>query len=145
MTRVDFYLTQDPSPQQRHITACRLVEKAFRLGHHIYLHTDNAEQARQLDDLLWTFHNTSFVPHSCSDADSPTANYSPVMIGQQHHLDAKHDVLINLAGEIPDFFTRFERVAEIVGGQEEEREASRKRFRYYRDRGYALETHQLAK
>ena len=145
MTRVDFYLTQDSSPQQRNITACRLVEKAFRLGHHIYVHTDDAEQATRLDDLLWTYTNTSFVPHCCSEADSSTANYSTVVIGQQHYLDARHDVLINLASEIPEFFTRFERVAEIVGGREDDREASRERFRFYRDRGYALETHQLAK
>ena len=145
MTRVDFYLTQDLSAQQRNFTACRLIEKVFRLGHHVYIHTDDDEQAKQLDDLLWTFHNISFVPHCCAEVNSSTANYSKVVIGQQHHLDAKHDVLINLASEIPVFFTRFERVAEIVGGQDVEREASRERFRFYRDRGYALETHQLTK
>lgn len=145
MTRVDFYLTQDATSQQRHMTACRLVEKAFRLGHHVYVHTNDPQQASQFDDLLWTFNKTSFVPHCCNNVAIDTADYQAVVIGQQHHLDAKHDVLINLADSIPDFFTRFERVAEIVGGQEADRETSRERFRFYRDRGYALETHELAK
>ena len=53
------------------------------------------------------------------------------------------EVLINLADEVPDFFSRYARVAEIVDADAIRREKGRERFRFYRDRGYQLQTHQL--
>ena len=141
MTRIDFYLTQTSNEKQRLLTACRLVEKVNKLGHHVFIYSDNAEQVKQLDELLWTFRDGSFLPHTTSDASD--ADMHPVVIGEQHQEDAAHDVMINLADSIPDCFSRFERVAEVVGGVENEKQAARQRFKFYRDRGYALETHEL--
>lgn len=143
MTRVDFYLTPASSEQQRLLTACRLAEKAYQLGHHVFIYADKAEQVQQLDDMLWTFRAGSFLPHTNSDAEDVAAY--PVVIGTQHRDEAAHDVMINLAENIPDCFSRFERVAEVVSGIEEERQAARNRFKFYRDRGYELETHELKK
>ena len=50
--------------------------------------------------------------------------------------------MINLAAEVPEFFSRYQRVAEVVDGHAERRERSRDRYRFYRDRGYKLNTHQ---
>jgi DNA polymerase III subunit chi len=52
-------------------------------------------------------------------------------------------VLINLGAEVPQFFGRFERVAELVDQRPELLAQSRERFRFYRERGYELNTHQL--
>jgi DNA polymerase-3 subunit chi len=52
-------------------------------------------------------------------------------------------VLINLAAEVPEFFSRYERVAEVVDADAVRREQSRERYRFYRDRGYKLNTHQV--
>ena len=56
---------------------------------------------------------------------------------------AETDLLINLADEIPMFFSRFQRVVEVVSEDKQSRESGRNRFRFYRDRGYDLRTHQL--
>ena len=141
MTRIDFYLTQTGNERQRLLTACRLVEKVNKLGHHVFIYADKAEQVQQLDELLWTFRDGSFLPHTTSDAAD--ANRHSVVMGTRHQEDSAHDVMINLAGSVPDCFSRFERVAEIVGGIEDEKQAARQRFKFYRDRGYALETHEL--
>ena len=141
MTRIDFYLTQAGNIKQRMLTACKLAEKATRLGHKVFIHTDQAEQATALDELLWTFRPGSFLPHTTADADD--AQSHPIIIGCAQEPGPVHDILINLAASTPDFFTRFERVAEIVGGTEDDKQAARERFRFYRDRGYALETHDL--
>ena len=53
------------------------------------------------------------------------------------------DVLINLAADVPEFFSRYERVAEVVDANALRREQSRERYRFYRDRGYKLDTHQV--
>jgi len=50
-------------------------------------------------------------------------------------------VLVNLHAEPPPFFSRFERLAEIVGVDDVP--AGRERFRFYRERGYEMRTHDL--
>ena len=50
---------------------------------------------------------------------------------------------MNLAADVPEFFSRYERVAEVVDANTERRERSREGYRFYRDRGYQLNTHQV--
>ncbi|MGB1191745.1 MAG: DNA polymerase III subunit chi, partial [Pseudomonadales bacterium] len=54
-----------------------------------------------------------------------------------------HDVLVNLTEETPECFSRFTRVAEVVMSTDEAKAKSRQRYKYYRDRGYPLEVHNL--
>ena len=57
-----------------------------------------------------------------------------------------HDeVLLNLRPEWPPFFSRFQRLIEIVSLDDEDRAAARERYRFYRDRGYEIRTHDLSK
>ena len=59
-------------------------------------------------------------------------------------MDNPHnEVLINLSAEVPLIFSHFERVAEIIPEGEENRNSGRERFRFYRDRGYPLQSHNI--
>jgi DNA polymerase-3 subunit chi len=53
-------------------------------------------------------------------------------------------VLVNLHRDPPPFFSRFERLAEIVGTDEDSVAAGRARYRFYRERGYELRNHDLS-
>ena len=64
-------------------------------------------------------------------------------IGDREPPDSHRDVLINIADEVPRFFSSFERVLEPVFGDSEQRAVARARFGFYRERGYALQTHKL--
>jgi len=142
VTRVDFYVLRSANASETQRTACRIAEKAYRLGQKVYLHTGSQQSAESVDQLLWVFRDGSFVPHDL--ADSTSAGSTAVVIGHDREPDPAHrDLLINLADEVPLFFSRFERVAEIVGGDEQQRIIARERFRFYRDRGYSLNTHEL--
>ncbi|MBI5611460.1 MAG: DNA polymerase III subunit chi [Gammaproteobacteria bacterium] len=141
MTRVDFYLLNDAHGDKQQF-ACRLADKTYRLGHRSYLLTAGAGEAAALDELLWTFAAASFVPHAVYRADTEPPDQA-VLIGHVPPPDAWHQLLISLTPQIPEFFSRFARVAEIVGPTENEKAAARERFRFYRERGYALETHSL--
>lgn len=145
MTRIDFYILADSKPLLAAHTACRLAEKAYRLKHAIYIHTSGQPQTSELDMLLWTFRDASFVPHQLHRADA--MNDSPIVIGHDTCTDAElathHQLLINLDQTVPPFFSRFERVAEIVGADETQRNSARERFKFYRERGYELQTHEL--
>ena len=139
--RVDFYVLAAADDAARMRFACRLAEKACHLKHRIHLHTDSAGDASALDELLWTFRQGSFVPHEIVVLGLPAR--SPVTIGHGGNPPPPGDLLINLAGAVPDFAGQFTRVAEIVDGSEQGRRLGRERFRSYRERGQEPATHNI--
>lgn len=141
MTKVDFYLLGTDGDSRERI-ACRLVEKAWRLGNRVYLLAPDKPAAHELDDLLWTFSQGSFVPHAVCEQDAD-ADIHPVLIGHAEPPAALNDVLISLSPEVPAWFSRFTRVAELVGTTEDDKALGRDHYRFYRERGYPLETHNL--
>lgn len=142
MARVDFYILSQHGARERHSFACRLAEKAYRLDNTVHIHAGSREVAEQLDDLLWTFRDGSFVPH---DLLSPMAaeRRSPVTIGCDSGPAEPGDLLINLCDEVPSFASAFPRVAELVTADDDCKRQSRKRFVAYRDNGHTLETHNV--
>lgn len=139
--RVSFYVLAAQEPVARLNYACRLTEKAYRLNQRIHLHTATRADTELLDKLLWTFRQGSFVPHERLDPARPPA--APVTIGDGTGEPPAIDLLINLAAEVPGFFRHCARVAEIIDGNPECREAGRTRHRFYRQNGLEPETHQV--
>ena len=119
----------------------RLVAKAWGQKLNVLVYTPDQTVAATLDRLLWTQPSLSFIPH-CHDAH-PLAGMTPVIIGKRTDSLASTDVLINLDTEPPPVFSRFERLMEIVGGDENDLELGRQRYRFYKDRGYELVNHDL--
>jgi DNA polymerase III subunit chi len=139
VTQVDFYVLAQP--QQRALFACRLAEKIYHLGKRVYIHTADEQLSRTLDDLLWTFQSGSFVPHERYQ-DGGSA-HSPVVIGDAAQPNVAADVLINISDELPIFYSRFARVAEIVDGEEAVKLKGRDRFRRYREQGCTMLSHPI--
>jgi DNA polymerase-3 subunit chi len=143
MTQVDFYILAAQARDDRFGLACRLTDKAWRQGRRVLLHTAGPEDARHLDGLLWSYRDQSFIPHGALGQADPALN--PVLIGNPGQDPGdEHDVLINLATEVPTFFSRFDRVLECVDNDEAARQASRDRYRFYKEHGYPLQTHAIA-
>jgi len=141
MTQVDFYILQNSQPDAQAMLTCRLTEKAFKQGHQVYINTASGQQLKKLDDMLWTFRDGSFLPHGLYDVNADSDH--PVLLGHDVEPEGPSDVLVNLSNDVPSFFSRFNRVAELVGGDEVQRESARERYRFYKDRGYTLNTHKL--
>lgn len=139
MTRVDFYVTQAGGALARERLACRIAEKAVRLGHRLHIHAGDDEGLDALDALLWTFRDVSFLPHARLGADPEAA----VTLDCEQAPEPPPELLINLAPDVPSFFSRFNRVAEIVSADPGVRAQGRVRFRFYRDRGYPLHHHDM--
>lgn len=138
MTRVGFYVVQ-AAAQARLEVAARLVEKAFAQGHRIFINAVDEPQARELDSLLWSFRPASFLPHDVAGGEHAQA----IAIGWGQEPGDHNDLLINLQLAIPDFFSRFARVAEIVTQDPASLAALRKSWSFYKARGYQLEKHDL--
>jgi len=148
MTRIDFYIIEEGSEQATESFICRLTEKAWSQNNAVYIHTLDEQHAIKYDELLWIFNEDSFIPHQLMQHEETTQNKTKdILIG--HKSTEKipitcHDVLINLNHETPSFFSQFERVAEIITTDETSKIKGRERYQFYRDRGYALETHKLS-
>jgi len=141
---VTFYLTGDNYRDGRLRLACRLAETAYRHGHKVYIHAPNQRVAEDLDRLLWTFQDGSFVPHKVTGErqDAASDDY-PVIIGAAEPDESHDDVLIPLLEGVPGYFQRFTRVMEAVDSGATEKQQARARFKAYRDLGIDPETHNL--
>lgn len=142
MTRVDFYLLKGQQTVARYRAACRLTEKAFSQQFKIHIHTGSAQESQQLDDLLWTFREGSFLPHEIVKSNQQTPG-SPISISHEWEPQMDCQVLINLGEKIPPFFSRFDRVAEFLNEDETIRQKGREHWRFYKDRGYPLQHHEV--
>ena len=138
MTSIDFYFNAADRLQ----VACRLAAKALAEHKRVLIYTPDAELASKLDRLMWTWPATGFVPH-CATHD-PLAAETPVLIGGEDEA-ADIPILINLSANCPPHFASFERLLEVVGADEADREPARERFRMYKSRGYAIASHDLAR
>jgi DNA polymerase III subunit chi len=134
MTRIDFHTNVgDPLDY-----ACRLARKAYASGSALIVLAE-ARRLAAFDEQLWTFSPLEFVPHVM--AKSPLAQDTPIVLTSNLDDAPHHQVLVNLGAPVSAQFARFERLIEIVGNDQDELAAGRERFRFYRDRGYAIETH----
>ena len=139
MTTIDFYFN---APDRLQL-ACRLAGKALAQGKRMVVYAPEPELASRVDRLLWTWPAVGFVPHCLvHDALAPE---TPVLIAAGDETPAGCEILLNLSGECPPHFARFGRLLEVVGTDEAERAAGRTRYRFYRDRGYGIANHDLAK
>lgn len=139
MTQIDFYTHVEDKLR----AACALSAKAFSLGHKVTVFCANPETAQRFDRLLWTTPAIGFVPHCAPD--DPLAAVTPVIVDCHGEKLLHDEVLLNLRPEWPPFFSRFQRLIEIVSLDDEDRASARERFRFYRDRGYEIRTHDLSK
>ena len=141
MTEVFFYILEDTAADANMRFACRLTEKAHDGGHRVYLHAADAHQAEALDNLLWQFRQGSFVPHVTAAGLTADDDLTPVVIGTGEPPAGFDDVLINVGGDVGGFFSRFARHNEVVPPADVD--TARSRYRFYKDRGYALTTHKI--
>jgi len=144
MTRVNFYIIEQGSADAIDNFICRLTEKVWSQESTVYIHTQGHDHAVKFDDLLWTYKEEGFIPHQVVAEDNDDQS---VLIGHENSAEmpnSHHGVLINLNEDIPPFFSQFDRVAEIISGDENSRAKGRERYQFYRDRGYALETHKMS-
>jgi DNA polymerase-3 subunit chi len=141
--QVDFYLLSAADSRARLAAACRLAEKAVDQGLRVAVRTAGPAETAELDELMWTFSDRSFVPHAVWPTEPAVAEHTPVLIASSPLPDSHRGVLINLAAEAPTAAADFQRICEIVGADESAKQAARARWRSYREAGLAPETHHL--
>jgi len=139
MTSIDFYT----HVSDRLAIAARIVAKAYAAHGSVRVLTADAAMTDALDRLLWTQSALSFLPH-CR-MTSAVARETPILIDDAIEHTGPAAVLVNLHRDPAPFFSRFERLAEIVGADADDAAAGRERFKFYRERGYELRAHDMSR
>lgn len=134
--QTDFYILS-PESGSTEDYALRLLDKIYRMGLSVLVIAADETVASRLDEKLWR--QEGFLPHSLL----PDTGEDRIRICTASTLQGNADVLLNLAGEIPPRLEGFSRVAEIVPGSPDAREQSRRNYRFYQEKGYAIRTHQI--
>ena len=142
MVEVSFYILPSTSLQERDLFACKLIEKAYRSGQFCYVLTDNAEQSRHLDDLLWTFRAGSFIPHQLYTGELPDID-NVILIGSIPAPENWQKTLFNLSSHYPEITSKTERILEILDNSETTKEAGRDRYRRYQQSGMTVTAHKI--
>jgi len=123
------------------VSACKVVEEAYLRGDRVLVRCGSADQAQTIDELLWRFSDSAFVPHEIAAPGRP--GEAPVVLWSEGEPQAGADVLVNLAVDVPPWYDRFARIVEVLDGDEERRRAGRARYRFYRAQGIEPQTRDI--
>tara|TARA_R110002073_G_scaffold321961_2_gene498313 strand:+ start:34 stop:465 length:432 start_codon:yes stop_codon:yes gene_type:complete len=137
MTQIYFY----SGATNKLETTCRLCAKAVQQGLKVMIYTLDVTVIEQLDRLLWTFSQTSFVPH-CHINDK-LVRVTPVILSDKMEQVVCAEVLLNLHDACPPSFNQFQRLIEIAGSSHEDKLAARERYRLYQSEGYEVHHYKL--
>ena len=110
MAKVSFYLFEK-SPERQVESACRLCRKILRKEAKIWLLCEDSELQQQLDELLWRFDATSFLPHSIEQSAIPQSN-APICISS--HLPSSAEwIVFNFNNQALEQAAQFSHIIEI--------------------------------
>lgn len=139
MTRIDFYFNVSDKQQ---VTA-GLVGSALAKRRQVTICAADESSAANISNDLWQHKPESFLPNVL--ANDAFAAHTPVVIHWQNQVILQDELLINLTQAEPSFFSRFTKLVELVGDDEQDKIAARARFKSYRDRGYEIKSIDYAK
>ena len=148
MTRIDFAF----GAPDRLRTACVVTRKRYLAGERVIAYCPDPQRLAQFDRLLWSFDPVSFVPHV--GAQDALAMQTPVLLSSDapgallDRLNASAPEepapwLLNLDDSCAPDIERFDRVMEIVSGDDGDRQRARARWRQYAGAGHDLRGHDL--
>lgn len=145
MKRALFYITQQNSQSENYPVIARLASQLINQNHKIYCSVDTEAEAEQLDQILWTFNDISFLPHKIRNIDKHSAAPLEICFNAMQPLPTDHDVWINLSHfhSLPNWYAQFNCIVEMVWEEEKIKQRGRERYKIYKSLGYAVEHHTI--
>ena len=141
MPTVDFYLIDAETEEAQMRFACRLLDKAYSQNNTVYVRILDQALANSMNDMLWTFRDISFVPHDL--LTGVYSSISPIVIGMDEKITKKCDILFNLHPETTAAFCDYKRIVEIVYQEDSWQKLSRQHYKFYKNKGCSINTHDL--
>ena len=140
MPRADFYLIAKPRFLDEPLKlVCELARKSYDANLWTLVLARDAEQAEQIDALLWELDDDAYIPHQIAGDEED--ELTPVLIATPDVDTPARALVINLR-DAP-FDGPCERVLEVVPADESAREPLRERWKQYKARGYDVNKHDM--
>ena len=136
-SNIHFYVLKESQNQRILIEVCKIIENYYRVDRSIFVLAPNETLANRFDQLLWTYSDTSFLPHELLSENSGS---TPIVIGTELSDTYRQRVLINLTDEVPAGFDAFEEVIEVVSADPVAQQQARNRYKTYRAKACKLNT-----
>lgn len=140
----DFYITAEADMLP---LACRILDKAYQNKHQVYVHMQNAMDMQKLNELLWTFQQSSFIPHALITQmqDDPRP---PIQLGDDKLLASNpiqhRDIFFNLSmAKPPSIALECNRIIEIVFNHEQSQKILEKNKLFYQDNKFDIKEYDL--
>lgn len=111
------------------------IEKAYLNNSKLFIFTDNEQKSKEIDNFLWAFSDARFLPHHLLDEEHIPA---PILISHRY-LPEERNILVNLSCKVPDFFTTFSAIFELVYEDEEIKKIGRIKYRQYQAAACSIE------
>ena len=129
MTKISFYRVSGGLKSAIKLGA-QITEKSVGEKCKVLWQVPNENFVNKIDQVLWSFSETSFIPHSTGPLSDP------VGISKESTPGIHHEVLMNFQKDIPIWFSRFEQLIEFIYEDHTDIEIKRQHFRFFKNRGY---------
>ena len=139
MTDVAFHFNVPDKPAY----LCRLLRKVANAGMRAVVLAP-PPLVRELDQALWTFSQEDFISHAVNTDAVAMQERSTVVLAAEECDVGLRQVLVNCLPEVPSSFTKYEKVVEIVGTDDDDRAWARQRWKQYTQQGFELIRHDVA-
>lgn len=147
MPNVSFYIISDTAKRSVEQVVCQLCVKAAQQSH-VQLVLPQTLLGH-FDDLLWTFNDTSFLPHTImneADEQSVTSEDTIPSSTVSARIQLSNKLSPNFTGIVINetdseiLAYQSQRIIEVVAPNESSKTAARQRFKAYKAAGFTLET-----
>jgi DNA polymerase-3 subunit chi len=130
------------SSAQKQKIVCDIIEKCYLANKRVVVYTRDQEEAHTVDQLLWTWKQSSFLPHLYSESLS-TSHDEPIIITSQIEDCFDYNVLVLLDVVPKDTLNKFHTAIEFVEKYDITRlTESRERYKMYKADKYNIQTMQ---
>ena len=137
MTRVDFFIWPLCEKRYHDLAICNLINSIYLSERCLTVFIEDTAERDRLDRLLWTFEQTSFIPHGVDNT------YPVELISDSKKANKR--ILMNLNTSCPLEPEKFEIIVETAGHDESTRSKARSRFKEYKMHGIRVSSHNIEK
>ncbi len=133
-----FYILKQSSEFNKIV--CQIIKHFYKIKSRIILTSQDNQLIKDLNNLLWTFEQVSFIPHSTYEGFDLLA---PVFLCNKNSLPnsfdlSSYNVLFNLDEEIPNDYQNYEKIIEFVLPQENCKAKSREHYLFYKKNDFNI-------
>lgn len=146
--RSDFYISKTELFSDLASLACRLIEKAYANASSVLVLCNDQSQAQIVDEALWAFKDTAFIPHAITNKTSSSAPIAISTSGEYaRDVDSKEpvDILLYMQPELMTQEPEHQRRLILVPNDEHEVNKARQLFKALKQSKAEINHHDLRK